>query len=79
MYTVYYNLDSNAHTIINTEYLPISEEIEVFKGTLQECKDYLEPLNVIYQTIDVPTFDSSGFSEEDNYIESIPTEAEGLE
>ena len=71
MYTIYFNFETKAHTIVNDAIvIPLTEDdVIVENGTLQQCKDYLEPLNIIYQTIDVPTFDSSGFTEEDNYIE----------
>lgn len=67
MYTVYYDHETNAHSIIKDELIEIIHEKDVIihQGTLEECKTYLEPVTVIYQTID--------------YKDSIPTEDEGPE
>ena len=54
MYTVYYNHETKAHSIINDglkqEFIT-NNDVNVYKGNLSECKAYLKPLNIIYQTI----------------------------
>jgi len=54
MYIIYYNHQTNAHSIVNEEmsHHMLEDDVDVFKGSLAKCKAYLEPLNTIYQTID---------------------------
>lgn len=49
MYKVFFNHTTKAHSI--TSKTEDENDVEVFKGSLDECKSYLEPLNVMYITI----------------------------
>ena len=49
MYKVYYNHKTHAHSIMtSTEDV---NDLIVYEGTIEQCKAYLKPLDVIYLTI----------------------------
>lgn len=51
MYKVFFNPETKAHSIVDNNVYFDEECVVVYEGSLPECKEYLAPLGVIYQTI----------------------------
>ncbi len=49
MYKVFFNHETKAHTIAKSQ--TDENDVEMYKGQLENCKSYMKPLNIIYQTI----------------------------